>query len=254
MKLLSPSIVLVKHIHCDISRDKFSEELIEECAPLILELGGVISPPILKRDRENPFSYAVVDGHLAYYAAVRAKELDLIRGESINAYIIEPEDNHESIFFKQIEFFNKIKGVFQNTPSVIEKNPHQPISFQQIEHHLQTFLGNINNVVDIFREEIKTLVQNPIAEQEILIPSLETQKINSPLSGLSISKIKTETNYDFSPKAKIKKESKKQTEQLVEFQAHLNEAIIKFNNLSSTELNVKLQHLGIRGLKNKENY
>lgn len=100
MNRLAPAIVLVKKIHCAFPRQQYSESAIEAGAQLILQLGGVITPLILRR--EGIDAYQLVAGSLEYYAALRAKELDLAQAETINAYIIE---ENEASMLEQIKLF-----------------------------------------------------------------------------------------------------------------------------------------------------
>ena len=57
---------------------------------MIIAAEGIINPLILNRTGIN--SFAVVDGYFEYHAAARAKEIDLARGETVAAYIVEEEN------------------------------------------------------------------------------------------------------------------------------------------------------------------
>ena len=85
----------VSKITSDVPRSEFSEAKIEQLADLILQGGGVIRPLVLRQTGID--NYTVLDGHLEYYAAVRAREKDARRGEMVNAFIIskKDEDDHE---------------------------------------------------------------------------------------------------------------------------------------------------------------
>ena len=102
MKRILPSIVLVKDIHCSQPNTAFSETDLEKAAQLILAIEGVINPIILLRTGVT--RYELVHGHFEYYAVVKAREMDQLKGESINAYIIESEEEKE-IFTQQIAVF-----------------------------------------------------------------------------------------------------------------------------------------------------
>ncbi len=101
---ISPSIVMVEDIRSSIPKNTFSESDLTKAALLILELEGVINPPILKE--EGIDSYTVIDGHFEYYAAVRAEEINPMKGETINAYIIKSEED-VLYYEKQIKLFRK---------------------------------------------------------------------------------------------------------------------------------------------------
>jgi len=80
----------VKDIKSEQLRSNLSEENIEKLADLILESGGLFQALILKQiGVEN---YLVLDGHLEYFAAVRAREKDPRKGEIVNAFVITAKD------------------------------------------------------------------------------------------------------------------------------------------------------------------
>ncbi|WP_310485597.1 ParB/Srx family N-terminal domain-containing protein [Chamaesiphon sp. VAR_48_metabat_403] len=67
-------------------KSDFDESQIEELSDLIIEADGLIKPLILESIGDE--KYNVVEGHLEYYAAVRAKEKDLSKAEEVNAFIV----------------------------------------------------------------------------------------------------------------------------------------------------------------------
>lgn len=103
MAKLSPAIILVKDIHCDVAKQQYSEEKLEVAAQLILDIEGIISPIIVRR--EGIEHYQLIHGAFEYHAAMRAREIDAIRGESIDAYIVDTE-NQETIQ-KQVQVFRE---------------------------------------------------------------------------------------------------------------------------------------------------
>ena len=109
---LSQSLVEVRNITSDLPRSNFDEQKIEKAARLIIEAEGIINPIIVNRTGIN--SFKVVNDHFEYYAAVRARELDLAIAETIAAYITEPEN--ETIA-KQVEIFRSDKVDSVNLPT-----------------------------------------------------------------------------------------------------------------------------------------
>ena len=85
--LLSPEFVLVKEIRSDVPRSSFSEEALEQMASLILQAEGLIRPILIKPIAWE--EYEVIDGHLEYWASVKAKEMDGRNGERLTAFIIQ---------------------------------------------------------------------------------------------------------------------------------------------------------------------
>jgi len=97
-----PSIVLVKNIKHELPCP-FAANAIELGADLILKAGGtVINPLIVKR--VGIMDYELMAGTFEYWCAKRAREKDLARGESINAFIYENEELSAGLI-QQVEFF-----------------------------------------------------------------------------------------------------------------------------------------------------
>jgi hypothetical protein len=93
----------VKEIQSDRLRSDFSEIEIDELADSILESNGILRPVVLKQTGVE--SYAVLDGHLEYFASVRAREKNPQQGEMVNAFVVAAKD--EAIAQKQIQALRK---------------------------------------------------------------------------------------------------------------------------------------------------
>lgn len=122
--LLSPEFVLVKEITSDVPRSNFKDSDIQELAKLILEAEGVISPIIIEPTGID--TYEVVDGHFQYHAAVRAKEIDGLRGERITAIVMKGPK--AKAIEKQVKLLNKIHSTTtekqqQETAQKIDTEP-----------------------------------------------------------------------------------------------------------------------------------
>ena len=103
MKKLLVSLVLVKKITSTVPRSNFAERDLEKLAQLILELGGLINPIILRRNGMD--AYEIVDGNFEYYAATKAREINPMKGETIGAFILEPEN--EGLLLEQVQALRK---------------------------------------------------------------------------------------------------------------------------------------------------
>lgn len=101
MTRLLPSSIQVKYLNSNIPASNFNSEKIEQAAKLIIQAEGIISPLVVARTGIN--SFKVIYGHFEYYAAVRAKEIDLARGEMISAYIMDKKN--AAILKQQINLF-----------------------------------------------------------------------------------------------------------------------------------------------------
>ncbi|MBF2019747.1 MAG: helix-hairpin-helix domain-containing protein [Hydrococcus sp. C42_A2020_068] len=100
---LPTSLVAVKKISSSVARSSFPAEKIEKAAHLILNVEGTINPIILRRTSLE--SFEVVDGHFEYYAAVRAREISPLKGEMIQAIILESEN--EKALLDQVDLLRK---------------------------------------------------------------------------------------------------------------------------------------------------
>lgn len=148
MRLL-PSLVEVKSVTSIQSRSNFDEQKIEQAAQSIVVGEGIINPIVVTRTGIN--SFQVVNGHFEYHAAARAKEIDLAKGETIAAYIIEGEN--EAILKEQVEIFRESQ----------EDNPDTSVN------HLETRLTNLELRIDNRLKELKDEYsqKNKKLEQEI---------------------------------------------------------------------------------------
>jgi len=128
---LQTRLIAVRKINSSHTRSSLSEERIEKLAKLIIDSEGIISPIIVKRTSLE--SYEVVDRHFEYYAAVRARELSPLKGEMIQAIILEPE-NEENLL-EQISLLREA-GDLQ---PVIDVDLHKPVPVKPIsfEHVFQ---------------------------------------------------------------------------------------------------------------------
>ena len=92
MKKFFPSLIAVKRIISSIPVTDFNRADLETAARTSLELGGFIQPLIVRRTgTELELTYEVIGGHFQYHAACIAREIDYLAGETVGAYIVEPE-------------------------------------------------------------------------------------------------------------------------------------------------------------------
>ena len=168
MKKISPALVLVKNIHSSRSCGKFSETELERAAKLILAVEGVINPPILLRTGGLD-SYEIIEGHFEYCAALKAKEMNPRKGESINAYIVESEAE-ELVFRKQIEVFRTARS------EKLAVEPATMIRLDAVRDHLAELDNGVNQVIEAVQNisgKIIEAVQNISGEIKELYRQLE---------------------------------------------------------------------------------
>jgi hypothetical protein len=169
MKKISHAIVMVEDIHSSLPRSEFSEADLDEAARLLLKIEGVITPPILLETGVD--SYKVIDGHFAYYAALRAEEIDPLKGETINAYIVEDEAD-VAVYKKQVEVFR------QQSPSNEMNNLEA--RFVALENMLHNISEQIKALKTTTPKTEKTLLEDintlPIMDLNLKLEQIKTRK------------------------------------------------------------------------------
>jgi len=88
-------LVDVKSITSNVPRSQFKVDDLERIAQSILAAGGLVSPVLLKQTGAE--TYEVLAGDLAYYAALRAKEIAPRQGEMVNAFVVSPKQQATAI-------------------------------------------------------------------------------------------------------------------------------------------------------------
>jgi hypothetical protein len=113
MKKLLPSLVAVKRVTSNVPATNFNRADLETAARTSLELGGFIQPLVVRRTgTELNLTYEVVSGHFQYHAACIARDIDFLAGETVAAYIMEPET--EASITQQLDI------IPSNVPTVSE--------------------------------------------------------------------------------------------------------------------------------------
>ncbi|WP_319420318.1 ParB N-terminal domain-containing protein [Pleurocapsa sp. FMAR1] len=153
---LSSSLVEVRTITCNRPRSNFDQQKIEQAANLIVAAEGIINPIIVSRTGIN--SFQVIDGHFEYYAAARARELNLEIGEAIAAYIVE--EKNETIIKDQVAIF---------------RQPLPPQDRQLNTDNLETRLTNIESRIENRLNELKSEYTQKNKELEQKIDSLKSK-------------------------------------------------------------------------------
>jgi competence ComEA-like helix-hairpin-helix protein len=97
--MLLTKLLETEYISSDRRKEEFSETEIEELAGKILLANGVINPIVVKQ--VGPLSYAVVEGHLEFYAALRAKEINP-GFEEIQVFILTDDPKIDDAIREQV--------------------------------------------------------------------------------------------------------------------------------------------------------
>ncbi|EGK87217.1 chromosome partitioning protein ParB [Microcoleus vaginatus PCC 9802] len=189
MKKLLVSLVLVKKITSTVPRSNFAERDLEKLAQLILELGGLINPIILRRNGMD--SYEIVDGDFEYYAAAKAREINPMKGETIGAFILEPEN--EGLLLQQVQALRKSAktenlvenpetGVlYENTSSQPADSIKNPVSLVEVPNLCEnetpqdssSLEQRLTNIEAQFASQINELKAEYAREQKVLAQSIQ---------------------------------------------------------------------------------
>jgi hypothetical protein len=177
MKKLLVSLVLVKKITSTVPRSNFAEPDLEKLAQVILELGGLINPIILRRNGMD--AYEIVDGDFEYYAAAKAREINPMKGETIGAFILEPEN--EELLLEQRKILRSsavtenagesetLKELSITEASVESETPQPSSSFEQRLINIEARLENQINELKAEHAREKQALAERIQEVENLI-------------------------------------------------------------------------------------
>jgi ParB family chromosome partitioning protein len=149
---LSTSLVAVRKITATVPRSNFSGDELERTAQLILAAEGIINPIVLRRTSLE--SYQVVHGNFEYYAAARAKEIDLRKGEMIGAFIVE--DENEEVIKEQIEILrNPQSNVLEHTGYGVENRDVHVTNMESQVTNINSRLTNLETRLENRISELK---------------------------------------------------------------------------------------------------
>ncbi|MDB9414972.1 chromosome partitioning protein ParB [Microcystis aeruginosa] len=145
----------ITDINPSVPRETFSETELENLANLIIEMGGIIRPAILKKadNKKVDERYNIISGDLEYYASVIANQKvpDI---EMINAFVVDKEA--ENIALQQMQLLSPSPGLI-TTPEKID-NPLE-LRMSNLEKRLETQLQAIR---EEYQKEIKRLEEKII--------------------------------------------------------------------------------------------
>jgi DNA uptake protein ComE-like DNA-binding protein len=145
----------ITDINPSVARETFSETELENLANLIIEMGGLIRPAILKKadNKKVDERYDIISGDLEYYASVIANQKvpDI---EMINAFVVDKEA--ESIALQQMKLLSPSPALITR-PEKID-NPLE-LRMSNLEKRLETQLQAIR---EEYQKEIKRLEEKII--------------------------------------------------------------------------------------------
>lgn len=145
----------ITDINPSVPRETFSETELENLANLIIEMGGLIRPVILKKadNKKIDERYNIISGDLEYYASVIANQKvpDI---EMINAFVVDKEA--ENIALQQMQLLSPSPGLITRSEKI--DNPLE-LRMSNLEKRLETQLQAIR---EEYQKEIKRLEEKII--------------------------------------------------------------------------------------------
>ncbi len=162
--LLDFHLIDIVSTYSPASYSDFESKEIEDLARNFLASAGNISPLIVKRVNHENFDFEVIEGHLQFYAAKRAREINKFF-ELIRAIILDGK-NDENIL-KQLELSKqRLK---------IPEDKSVNISSSNIEKRIKNIDDSLSKSIDELREEIRrqSNVINKLAKKPSNLSFLE---------------------------------------------------------------------------------
>jgi hypothetical protein len=145
----------ITDINPSLPRETFSETELENLANLIIKMGGLIRPAILKKadNKKVDERYDIISGDLEYYASVIANQKvpDI---EMINAFVVDKEA--ESIALQQMKLLSPSPALITTHEKI--DNPLE-LRMSNLEKRLETQLQAIR---EEYQKEIKRLEEKII--------------------------------------------------------------------------------------------
>jgi hypothetical protein len=146
-------LIDIKDVVATKERSYFSETDLNNLANLIVTMGGLMRPVILKKIGFERFE--IVEGNLEYYACLVAKEKERSL-ETINAFVIDKEA--ENIAIQQIQSLSPVSALI--APPEKTENPLE-LRMSNLEKRLEIELQAIR---EEYKKEIKRL------EEKLIVP------------------------------------------------------------------------------------
>jgi ParB family transcriptional regulator, chromosome partitioning protein len=144
-------LIDIKDVVATKERSYFSETDLNNLANLIVAMGGLMRPVILKKIGFERFE--IVDGNLEYYACLVAKEKERSL-ETINAFVVDEEA--ENVALQQIQLLSPASAII--APPEKTENPLE-LRMSNLEKRLENQLQAIR---EEYQREIKRLEEKLI--------------------------------------------------------------------------------------------
>lgn len=140
-------------------------------------LNDHVNPLILLRTGIESFS--LIEGNLEYYAAIRAREIDPFKGETINAYIVESEAEAD-VYNKQIEIFR------QTVETTTTTTPTNNVNLENRLTALEKIVTQLSEQIQLLSEQIGNLKALPAEPKVTAADAIDEQKFIEEINTLPI--------------------------------------------------------------------
>ena len=225
----------VKYIHSSVPKSDFSLDEINDLALAIINSGCLLEPLIVKQ--LNFQSYELLSGHRNYYAALKAKEIDIRVAEMVSVFVVSDE-NYDGVL-KQIKLLSKTHELLPPEP-----NSQESLQILNAIHKLQSQTTEILQRV----EHVESKVQSTIANTTSVVtpPPMSDPELGQSL----ISQLFTNlANGSVEVVIRKPQEVQQQTVQSIDLPDVPSPVtpLERFNTLSKLELMQAFEKAGITG-------
>lgn len=237
----------VASIRSSQPRSNFKESEIEKLADSILETDALIRPLILQ-DTGNE-EYTVIEGHLEYYAAVRAREKDSLKAEEVNAFVIP--DKSQSSAIEQLSICNNnLLLTTKDVSMMATANTSASIEVDNLASEISTVVGShVQPILDRLakQEKVLELLKSKSSEQ---VSSVIQQQLQSILAQLAEQKLILDA---LKPSKAVK--TPRISKKILDFRAwceqrkdltQLDKTLNLINTLNKEQLMLRMKQLKIR--------
>lgn len=161
--------------------------LIEALANSIVELGGLLRPPVLRILGID--EYEVISGHMEFYAYLQARQFDHTLPDRLTALIVDKK--HEAAVQKQLSTTTSTAPV---QPMVTDGS----VAISNLDAKLERLFANQHQSIDALQNTLLTKLEHSLPQPLPILIAFD--RVTEPAITLQISK-----NLAFLGDAKVKK-------------------------------------------------
>jgi hypothetical protein len=206
----------VKYIHSSVPKSDFSLDEINDLALAIINSGCLLEPLIVKQ--LNFQSYELLSGHRNYYAALKAKEIDIRVAEMVSAFVI-PDENYEAVL-RQIKLLSKSMNLNQEVMIKDDQseNNEVPLQLDQFSQAFQVIQSQNVQILKLMEAQGNNILKRIEQIEQSMKSQLTLAKESRP-SSTKLPKLENLTNDQLKSKLReygIKGYSKMNKDQLIQ--------------------------------------